>query len=450
MVSKQSPSVMSQNIPQAIRKDIPLKNPDFGIFFGVFDRMLRGYHIDESIFSLQFNLTMLQIHSNGVVDFINNSPKMFVCPSAPTVSYCFEDFNFSLKGYLNNMSTFISMSLFMCNNETRNNTCQSIETIKNFLAGKYFIISYMDSNVDLNDYEQPIKAYPQTLFFVLDVDNYKSTDIYYKRVEIFDDDDIFLYDYQLRHTTYMKDYITTDFSQGIQNPSNPVAEYRIFSSENLFQINRSYQKLGQMLAVLSGIYHLLRILGFFLISVRVQYKIKNQIMKFLYDLDLSHIKYNKLKTSVQIQIKKSKTPPKKEKKTFRVFPKKIEQIWINFKKEFHTTISFFFNKNYQEEYFNLIDLRTILNTIHDLQKLKIILLDHQQLKLFDQMQRPKIVFSNNILKKKIADPVMKLFGLMRNSNWLETSKQSIKYHHENIPENIDEKLNFFNSIKNSL
>ena len=78
------------------------------------------------------------------------------------------------------------------------------------------------------------------------------------------------------------------------------------------------------------------------------------------------------------------------------------------------------------------------------------MLDHQQLKLFDQMQRPKIVFSNNILKKKIADPVMKLFGLMRNSNWLETSKQSIKYHHENIPETIDEKLNFFNSIKNPL
>ena len=199
MVSKQSPSVMSQNIPQAKRKDIPLNNSEFGLSLGVYDRLYGGYKIDESIFSVQLNLSMVKLHSNNAIELINTQPKMFLCPNAPTFSYCFEDFNFSLRGYLDDMSSMISLSLYICNNETQNNTCQNSETIKDFLAGKYFIISYMDHTVDLNDYLQPIKNYPQTHILNLDANNYKSMGIYYKRVEIFDDDDIFLYDSHLNN-----------------------------------------------------------------------------------------------------------------------------------------------------------------------------------------------------------------------------------------------------------
>ena len=158
-----------------------------------------GYKIDESIFSVQLNLSMVRHHLNNTIELINNQPKMFLCPNASTFSYCFEDFNFSLRGYLDDMSSMISLSLYICNNETQNNTCQNSETIKDFLAGKYFIISYMDHTVDLNDYLQPIKNYPQTHILNLDANNYKSMGIYYKRVEIFDDDDIFLYDSHLNN-----------------------------------------------------------------------------------------------------------------------------------------------------------------------------------------------------------------------------------------------------------
>ena len=92
-------------------------------------------------------------------------------------------------------------------------------------------------------------------------------------------------------------------------------------------------------------------------------------------------------------------------------------------------------------------MRTILTTIHDLKKLKIILLDNHQLKLFDQMKRPKIVFSDNISKKNYVDPGMKLLEIMKSSNCLDGSKNMTL---EKIPEKIDEKLNFFNSIKSPL
>ena len=110
-------------------------------------------------------------------------------------------------------------------------------------------------------------------------------------------------------------------------------------------------------------------------------------------------------------------------------------------------LTFFFHKNYQEEFSNLTNLKSILNGLHDLQKLKIILFDNNQLKLFEQMKRPKISFSSQNLKKSLYDPGLKLMNLMRMSqktgNFRNESLRS-KNIEENIPTSIDEKLQFFN------
>ena len=165
MITKQNPSIISQNIPQTERSDIPLKNSEFKLNFGVYDRFLKAYPIDESIFSLVVSLTKVQTKSQ--TQLINIHPKMFPCQEGlKYLSYCFEDFDFTLRGYLKDQSTYISISLYVCNNGTSNNTCQSIETIRTFLADKVFVMQYMDHTLDLNNYEEPVENYSKRNFFI--------------------------------------------------------------------------------------------------------------------------------------------------------------------------------------------------------------------------------------------------------------------------------------------
>ena len=101
--------------------------------------------------------------------------------------------------------------------------------------------------------------------------------IYLKKVAINEDNNIFYYQNKLKLTTFVKDYSYNDFSQIVLlDLKSPLAEFSFYSSENLNQIQRSYQKLGQMLAFLSGIYSLLKILGAVIIHLRVQYMFKIQ------------------------------------------------------------------------------------------------------------------------------------------------------------------------------
>ena len=125
----------------------------------------------------------------------------------------------------------------------------------------------------------------------------------------------------------------------------------------------------------------------------------------------------------------------------------ILQLWFKLKFEFNKKLSLFFHKNYQEEYLNLINLKTILNGLHDLQKLKIILFDNYQLKLFDQMKRPKISFSSKNEKKSLSDPGQKLMNLMRMSPRFVNFQNELVGYEENIPKTIEEKLKFFNLLK---
>ena len=444
MITKMNPAIMSQNIPQKVRSDITLINSEFNLAFGVYDRFLKGYPIDESIFSLVITFTKIQINSENDMPFINSHAKMFPCKGSQLFTYCFEDFNFTLRGYLDDNSAMIRLSLYLCNNDTSNNTCQSLETIRNFLTDKVFALSYMDHTLDLNNYEEPVQKYYKSEYFSLDVNNYKNMAIYFKKVDIYEDDNIFYYQNHLKRTTFVKDYINNDFSHvDLSNLKNPLAEFTLFSSENLCQIQRSYQKLGQMLAFLSGIYSLLKIMGASIINLRVRYVIQNKIMRFLYDLDFSHLK----KTRLQFKSDKSLKPNQKQSNQKHQKPSYIEQLWFKFKMDFNMMLLFFFHKNYQEEYLNLINLKTILKGLHDLQKLKIILFDNYQLKLFDQMKRPKISFSSQNEKKSCCDSGKKLMNLMQMSPRFVNFQNELvgsKNLEEKIPKTIEEKLKFFN------
>ena len=184
--------------------------------------------------------------------------------------------------------------------------------------------------------------------------------IYLKKVAINEDNNIFYYQNNLKLTTFVKDYSENDFGHiDLLTLKSPLAQFIFYSSENLNQIQRSYQKLGQMLAFLSGIHSLLKIMGAVIIHLRVRYMIQNTIMGFLYDLDFSHLKKTQRQVkSNTIQKDIEKTNPKhimfkSEEKIKKQSNQKykrpyIEGLWSKFKINFNMMLTLFFHKNYQE------------------------------------------------------------------------------------------------------
>ena len=83
--------------------------------------------------------------------------------------------------------------------------------------------------------------------------------------------------------------------------------------------------------------------------------------------------------------------------------------------------------------------------------MKIILFDNNQLKLFEQMKRPKISFSSRNMKTSLDDPGLKLMNLMRKMSQKNgkfgNESIIIKNIEESIPTSMDEKLKFFNILK---
>ena len=472
MILKTNPSITSQIVAREVRPDITLINQDFQMTVGVYDRSLVGYEIDESMFSINLNQYNVTSDSNGIPRIEVKTNKIYICTSL--IYYCAEDFNFTLKGYLNEaFSQFISINIMICDNDTMNNTCKRKEEIDTFLNGKYLGVTYHDFPIDFNNYEDPLKDTQQFEYFAIDTKNSKKMSIFMKKNEFFDDDNLIVYDSKLKIETYTKDFVLSDFSQSlIEDKATPLAEILIFSSQNIQEIKRNYQKFGQILATMSGIYNFLIIFCYMVMKILLEMKKKKHIMKYLYDFDNYSLIYENSdkknqkinffenlyrkfikkfifkegeNNEVKLEFEKSKSSIKMQDEN----PQKKEKRFTNFFKKLTKYPLLSFNEKYNEEYDNIINLRSILKNLQDLQKLKIILFDQTQLKLFHQLPKPKLLFNKKILNySNVNDPAVHLFDILNSKRLTEKNIKitpSLLKIKDNYPNSIDERLKYFNS-----
>ena len=65
---------------------------------------------------------------------------------------------------------YIAVNLYMCDNVTSKNMCQSQEQIDNFFNSvqKIFVFFYKDIQIDLNNYKNPLTIYNPSLYQLID------------------------------------------------------------------------------------------------------------------------------------------------------------------------------------------------------------------------------------------------------------------------------------------
>lgn len=207
--------------------------------------------------------------------------------------------------------------------------------------------------------------------------------------------------------------------------------FTVLPTHTIENHKRKYQKITHVLGYLTGIFNALKIMSMLLIKIILEFKKKNYIMRFLYDITFqSH-------SEVKSQRKTNKFSDFLKKKLFK------------FKNELKILYSLFYNDNYQDEYLNTINIRTVLKGIQDIQKLKMIVFNKKEFKLFNSIPRPILALSKEKNKDLGTKRLSNFFNLMRvtrhTKNFTQKDRENriFSMTKESIPESIEGRLNFF-------
>jgi len=367
-------------------------------------------------------------------------------------AYCPTTGNFTIEGYWNEKTTkYLEINLSGCNNQTSNVICKSLEEISTYFQDKYFSIYYSDNIIDVNDFDNPIKQIYNTMYFLTDPIISKKITLNFKKVE-FTSDDGLIFSNKINSESFLFDNIDVDY---MTNNNLWVATVLIYSSSNIYLVNRRYQTLQEAVANLGGLANSLLIIGYLLTFLEKEFILFRSIINKLYIFpqeskitkkkkESAKVANNKVKLFQELNVKLSDSCDipqiqfssqdqnqeilKSGKSSFakiHTLPKLnfISQIIQNtsafrsiarlLKNSEDVSFSFFeFLKiKYKPSFFKMktkellvsealnvynkeMDVLSILQKLNEIDKLKMILLNFEQIKLFNMMAKPTITLNN--------------------------------------------------------
>lgn len=235
----------------------------------------------------QTNFTLLEkpinLHSCKTTDFDN--PTTFDELNLEN-NYCLDkNTTLDLFGYWDEKSmAFLKIELSICDNSTSEDRCKPIEEIKEVLRTKNSYNIYFENTiVDLNDYKNPIRHTIQNDYKSVDLSFKKIIEISMKNVYVETDNGILFenkylekevkYDEQ-KFDFYAKEHIEID---------KTLFRFEIFASKNVLKIERSYEKISDLLARLGGILKALMVFGFILTKIEFSLIVKRRILNLLFE-----------------------------------------------------------------------------------------------------------------------------------------------------------------------
>lgn len=414
MVNKNNPKVLQQTLQLSERFPINLKNEKFSLAFGVTDDFAI-FPLDPSIFSFavkDIRLSNMQITEENDVAFEkceeNHFPgfsENFQSLGLFNLSCLSNNNNVSLKGYWDeNEIQYLSISLFICKNNTKNSICQSQVSINEFFQLKYFEIYLIQNNFDMNDYDSPVSSKISTYYFGIELGKRTQVSNYIKKARILSDKNIIFSNYE-----EINSYVYETDAAIYQKSENQLFTLELYSSGNILVFQRNYQKLYDLIASLGGILNPLMIICSFIVSFISDWSINEMILMKLYSVkDLKNKKIKQIKAN--LKMKERKLSNNNEKK---LFTQANEQNFFYFtlyeKIKFMIKPKCFFNKR-EKNYESLLkksekklDLFEILLKIDRIHRFKYILFNENQKKILDALSKKCLSFSSSdrkLRKKK--------------------------------------------------
>ena len=492
LVNKKNAQTLNQDLIQLKRPSMLLSKQNFTMALGIADSN-NVFIIDETVFSFIFyiyhynstsqivNQTTYILQPCNQKNFIEN-PNEFSTLGL-TGTFCLPIDEVKLGGYWDEeIIDYFWIELRTCQNSSSSNiTCKSSEEI-NFMLKNNFIDIYMTNhNIDSANYGSPISRNLKILYQRIDSALLKSINLYMKQSNIETDDGFFFENLKIIES-FLQGDIENDITF-IQNTDNLLYVMNIYSSNLQTTVVRKYQKIQTLLAQLGGICNFLFLFGFLLSKFENHYNLISFISNELYIFPKIDKKKPKAKADSIINSGSANSLSPANKKNWQdrlksvlkvkhfskksigmtssenlMIPQNLEHYQKLKQKEnffsvgfgcflkllFKKQINCIFKKlNKKERLFEKsenqiadeLDILNILKKLHDIEKLKRILLSEEQLYCFNLLSKPMIIPENVNLRRLSKNHVIedKRFKFsVKNNKYFE--KQKLREIYENLKE----------------
>lgn len=372
-------------------------------------------------------------------------------------AYCLKNKNFKLEGYWDESEIFyVDVELYPCSNETMNNTCKTPEEINNFFSKKrkFFQAYFHVVGYQADDYLDPIKEKYENIYQLVDNQLFKKYYIFLKNLEVITNDGWFFSQIS-SETNIMIDKTNTDVLLRDSDKNGSLSELVFFASHEFSKNTRRYQNLSETLANLLGIGNLLIFFCYLVTNFMNHIKNMTSILNSLYVFPMKSNLNIMEKVSSNQTKKKFLRNESLDTKNIRILPR-FKKVAFHFEdsgnltsdapgfikgpsssqnissvKSFNNLMNFFYNKQIVKQknklnigffefiifyfkwlfgfrktrkeqiirkagkiYKKELDIMKILAKIQEIEKLKLILLNEDQLILFDSLAKPMASLNN--------------------------------------------------------
>lgn len=286
MFSKRNPAVLSQTLRTNEHPRISLNSSNFQLSFQIFDKQFNSYAINPQIFNVYLKEIQLIYSENGTENLQISEKSFSLCGNSSNFTYCLDD-SFEIQGYPYSFrnTSFLIIDISLCNRQNPDKNCANSEEMAAFFLNKGFMLSFTDYAIDYEDLETPIFPSKTVENMWLDTKTSKYLNIYLKKTLFFDDSNAF-FEEPVVSETFSKDFSVLDYTNSVQVDESlaSLAQIMVFSSENVQKNRRNYQKIGQVLGNLSGIYNFLFVCCVGLVSLQNSLKIAGILLETVHEV----------------------------------------------------------------------------------------------------------------------------------------------------------------------
>lgn len=326
--TKKNPQITGQSVQHLNTSTFNFTNENFKFLLALTDLYGRSIDVDSTILSITSSYASMGKNplTNNFDLFEYEEQIMPNCTDLPQSkltldlvaqfpqSKCLAKSNFSIYGsYSETRLQMAGIFVRICNNETMNNTCKTLEQITAFLRNKNIGFA-MSKNLFLSDnYENPIQETSIVQFFTLDSSLEKKYKFDIEVMSVVDDDDLVTSNNYRKESWNVLD-MNIDIDTTVQNS---LANIMFFSSRQEMRYTRTYRKLQDALGSLGGITNIFISIGFVIMKLSPFQHIQTYLSKKLYSFRNIN-KKNKRKFSNSKKSSKVEKISMKEEKTMEM------------------------------------------------------------------------------------------------------------------------------------
>lgn len=280
-----------------------------------------------------------------------------------------------------------TFNVFQCvNSSSNNNSCAPQNEIDEMIKIAYIQTSLPNTVYDFKNYKKPQKNIYDYHYTFLDKSLIKTYYNYLTITNLFIDDGLFSEDYKIVSTNFNPNI---DYDPNVKQKDNdPLFQLIItlsFNTQNYYLRN---QKINEIIGNLGGLINAIFLAGkFFCLTYNSFY------MKFkIINATFSYSGSKKTKTNIDVFPKSfsKNIGVKNGSKMTTLIAKKFSYCAAMFpSKEFRA-----FYKNGAKNLHEYLDISKIIKRLQDLDKLKMILLNEEQRRLFEYLPKPDVVDKN--------------------------------------------------------